>query len=179
MAFDKKSVIVVANVTPFVDEAGLVLAEWKLKADAAPPKLDPKRVRYVSFHRDQTLFDYAVANNNNHHLGKWLNGDLKIPGYVYEPEAAPLSAVEIAGIPGAEVVLNKLTQVSFEVCRVVGANIDINADDVRYWASQTEDFSKPFATLQKEHVDKYRSALGMVLSPQSEGGSKGPNKTIN
>lgn len=125
-----------------------------------------KKIKYTSFHDDPKVFNFGKQRLLNHMTDLWMKGTLILEGCPFEKDAPPLTAVELAAIPGADVAQGKLECLTLKVTCRSSEKIVIIEDLRREWSSGNDQFAAEFKALEETHNKSYASALCSLLKPQ-------------
>ena len=171
MEFTASTPVVVVNIAPYVEDCGRAMIS--LKTDVEENWVNAANTVYVSLHQNKMHHDWSVQNIKDVLETKWIEGNLKTPGFELNGLAPRVDNVDLSslGKQRAEAVKGNLDVLEWEVLVKDGMRFAIKDEHVQRWTSAPLGFRNEFTALQTKHNEMYRDLFINVtfLSPNYDG----------
>lgn len=114
MPWTPQSVLLICNLTPYVEDVGLAIVDMRL-GSAAICNLPSERLFYMSIHTDQNVYEYGLMRLENTLIDAWMEKRLLVPGAEFSDTLPELTDVELQQIPGAAAASGQLDKLKLTV----------------------------------------------------------------
>jgi hypothetical protein len=114
MPWTQQSVLLICNLTPYVEDVGLAIVDMRL-GSAAVCNLPSERLFYMSIHTDQSVYEYGLMRLENTLIDAWMEKRLLVPGAEFSDTLPELTDAELQQIPGAAAASGQLDKLKLTI----------------------------------------------------------------
>lgn len=159
MNFDKSTVLVVANISPYIEDAGKAVISLKVDPPPGWP-IESDNLHYISFHTNNIQHAWAEQMVKDTLEDLWISGRITTPGYSLTKRSEQADEEKLKRLgPKGKAAMGDLSGMEFEVLVRDGSAMRIADSHVQTWMAAPEVFKARFEADIKEHQMKFENML--------------------